>query len=81
MNILITGANGGYGTYVLDFLKGNAKGNNIFCLVRSEEKGKKIVEKGFKIRIGDYSNPNSMKEALKGIDRSFAYIHICSWIA
>jgi len=29
MNILITGANGGYGTYVLDFLKGNAKGNNI----------------------------------------------------
>lgn len=69
MNILITGANGGYGTYVLDFLKNNTKNNNIFCLVRSEEKGKKIIEKGFKIRIGDYADPNSMKQALKGIDR------------
>ena len=69
MNILITGANGGYGTYVLDFLKNKNKSNNIFCLVRSEEKGKKILEKGFKIRIGDYSKPELMKQALKGIDR------------
>lgn len=38
-------------------------------MVRSEEKGKKIIEKGFKIRIGNYADPNSMKEALKGIDR------------
>ena len=69
MNILITGASEGYGTYVLDFLKDNIKGNNIFCLVRNKEKGKKLIEKGFKIRIGDYSDPESMKEALKGIDR------------
>ncbi len=38
-------------------------------MVRSEEKGKKIIEKGFKIRIGDYADPASMKEALKGVDR------------
>ena len=69
MNILITGANGGYGTYVLYFLRQNTKNNKIICLVRSEEKGKKIKKQGFEIRIGDYSNIDSMKQALKGIDR------------
>lgn len=43
--------------------------NEIYVLVRSEEKGEALKEAGFNIRIGDYDDLDSMKEALKGIDR------------
>ncbi len=43
--------------------------NEIYALVRSEEKGEALKEAGFNIRIGDYDDLDSMKEALKGIDR------------
>ena len=41
--------------------------NEIYALVRSEEKGEALKEAGFNIRIGDYDDLDSMKEALKGI--------------
>lgn len=69
MNILITGANGGYGTYAIDYLKKFAPTANLFGLVRSEAKGQGLKEKGVHIRIGDYADLDSMKKALIGMDR------------
>lgn len=69
MNILVTGANGGYGRYALDYLREFAPEANLYALVRSEEKGQFFKEKGINIRIGDYTNLDSMVKALVGIDR------------
>jgi len=69
MNIMVTGANGGYGSYALDYLREFAPEANLYALVRSKEKGKALKDKGVNIRIGDYTNLDSMVDALKGIDR------------
>lgn len=69
MNYLVTGATGGFGGYALDFLKEMVPIATISALVRSEEKGIELKEKGFNVKIGDYANASSMKEALQGIDR------------
>lgn len=69
MNYLVTGATGGFGGYALDFLKEMVPIATISALVRSEEKGIELKEKGFNVKIGDYADASSMKEALQGIDR------------
>lgn len=69
MNIMITGASGEYGSYAIDYLQKFAPEANLYGLVRSESKGKKLKDKGVNLRIGDYTDANSMIDALKGIDR------------
>ena len=69
MHYLVTGATGGFGGYALEFLKKMVPQNEIYALVRSEEKGEALKEAGFNIRIGDYGDLDSLKEALEGIDR------------
>ncbi|KRO00584.1 NAD(P)H-binding protein [Companilactobacillus kimchiensis] len=69
MNIMVTGANGGYGSQAIDYLQRFAPEANIYGLVRSEGKGVELKEKGINVRIGDYSDVDSMVKALKGIDR------------
>lgn len=69
MKYLVTGATGGFGGYALDFLKEMVPISDIYALVRSEEKGADLKEKGFNLRIGDYADTDSMKQALQGIDR------------
>lgn len=69
MNIMVTGANGGYGSLAIDYLQKFAPNDNLFGLVRSEAKGATLIKKGVNIRIGDYSDIDSMRTALKGIDR------------
>ncbi|WP_125709863.1 NmrA family NAD(P)-binding protein [Companilactobacillus zhongbaensis] len=69
MNIMVTGANGGYGSYAIDYLKKFAPDANIFGLVRNEAKGVALKEKGINVRIGDFSDKASLIEAFKGIDR------------
>lgn len=66
--ILITGANGHLGTQTIDFLLDNNPDTNIAGLVRSEEKGAELKEKGIEIRIGDYTDSASIEQALQGID-------------
>ncbi|MCP1639621.1 NAD(P)H dehydrogenase (quinone) [Streptococcus gallinaceus] len=68
-NYLITGANGGYGRAVIDYLQTAIDKENIFSLVRSEEKGKALKEAGIQIRIGDYTDKDSLLAAFKGIDK------------
>lgn len=69
MKYLVTGATGGFGGYALDFLKESVPTADIYALVRSEEKGAALKEAGLNIRIGDYADKESMKQALEGIDR------------
>ena len=69
MNILVTGATGGYGNYAIEYVRKFAPEANVYGLVRNEETGKSLIEKGFQIRIGDYSDYDSMVKALEGIDR------------
>jgi NAD(P)H dehydrogenase (quinone) len=68
--ILVTGANGHFGSAAIDFLLSKGiPANEIVGLVRSEEKGKALREKGVQLRSGDYTNYGSIEEALKGVDR------------
>lgn len=69
MNVLLTGASGGYGHYALEYLQKITKKDNLYALVRSEAKGAALKAKGINVRIGDFSDLESMKKALKGIDR------------
>lgn len=69
MTYLVTGATGGFGNYALNFLKELVPQNEIYALARSEEKAASLKAAGFNVRIGDYADADSMKEALVGIDR------------
>ena len=69
MKYLVTGATGGFGGYALNFLKESVATADIYALVRSEEKGAALKEAGLNIRIGDYADKDSMKQALEGINR------------
>ncbi|MQS76782.1 NAD(P)H-binding protein [Companilactobacillus halodurans] len=69
MNIMVTGANGGYGHDALQYLQKLAPNDNLYGLVRSEKKGAGLKKHGINLRIGNFSDLDSMKSALKGIDR------------
>lgn len=66
--ILITGANGHLGSQTINFLLDENPDANIAGLVRSKEKGAELEAKDVEIRIGDYNDYSSIKEAVKGID-------------
>ncbi len=66
--ILITGANGNLGSQTIDFLLDKNTDEDIAGLVRSEQKGAELKEKGVEIRIGDYNDYSSIEEAIRGID-------------
>ncbi|GAB3820951.1 SDR family oxidoreductase [Pontibacter rugosus] len=68
--ILVTGATGNYGSKAIAFLlKKGITATNIAVLVRSEENYQDLVEQGVDIRIGDYSDVDSMVKAFKGVDK------------
>ncbi|MBL7681784.1 MAG: SDR family oxidoreductase [Flavipsychrobacter sp.] len=66
--ILVTGANGNLGAATINFLLKKIPAENIRALVRSEEKGITLKEKGIEIALGDYFNSQSLASAMKGID-------------
>ncbi|MFH5831939.1 SDR family oxidoreductase [Halalkalibaculum sp. DA384] len=65
---LITGANGELGSQTIDFLLEKNPDADIAGLVRSEEKGAELKEKGVEIQIGDYTDYPSIEKAVQGID-------------
>ncbi|KAN0050377.1 hypothetical protein ACTA71_003497 [Dictyostelium dimigraforme] len=70
MTILITGSNGKFGKNSIEFLLSNGiDPKSIIAFVRDESKGKQFQEKGINIRIGDYSNEESLIKAFEGIDK------------
>lgn len=68
--ILITGANGNYGKSTLDFLlKKGLNPDQLVGLVRNAENGAELKKLGIEVRIGDYSNYDSLVEAFQGIEK------------
>lgn len=66
--ILVTGANGHLGSSTINHLLKIDPEAEVAGLVRSEEKGAELREKGVELRIGDYNDYASIREAVKGID-------------
>ena len=66
--ILVTGANGNLGSQTIDFLLEQKPDANVAGLVRSEEKGAELKEKGVELRIGDYIDYASMRKAVEDVD-------------
>ncbi|WP_149524653.1 SDR family oxidoreductase [Sphingobacterium hotanense] len=66
MKIGITGATGQLGRIAVDKLKLYTPSDHFVALVRSPEKA---VELGIEVRLFDYSNPETLAESLKGIDK------------
>jgi NAD(P)H dehydrogenase (quinone) len=66
--ILVTGANGHLGSMAIDHLLKKKPDADIAGLVRSEEKGDDLKEKGVQIRIGDYFDTDSLDKAFDGVD-------------
>lgn len=67
--ILVTGATGHLGNQIVAHLLTQISPSEIAVLVRSEEKAKELKEKGVQIRVGDYTNPNSLVAAFKGVKK------------
>lgn len=67
--ILITGASGHLGTAVIDHLLTRISADKIVAMVRTADKGKSLKAKGIHIRIGDYSDKTSIRNALQGITK------------
>ena len=66
---LITLASSHFGTLAINFLLKEIPSKNIIATVRDAKKGEKLKEKGIEIRIADYSKPETLKEAFKGVDK------------
>ena len=63
--ILITGGTGFVGSHILR--KANEKNIEVKCLVRNEERGKKLKENGVETVEGDILNPETLDSAMKDI--------------
>ena len=68
--ILVTGANGHYGTGVLKALinRGSAK-ENIYAMVRNKVKAADLQSLGIHVVYGDYEDYDSLLKAFSGIDK------------
>lgn len=68
--ILVTGATGKYGTKVLEHLLKNGVGAQpISALVRDAAKGQNLQNQGIELRVGDYSDVDSLVQAFQGVDK------------
>ncbi len=69
--ILVTGATGGLGSAVVNFLLEKTAASNISVLVRDAAKVETLKEKGVNIVVGDYSDIDSLIAAFQGIDKLY----------
>ena len=66
---LVTLANSHFGTLAIETLLKEVPAKNIIGTVRDLKKGEKLKAKGIEIRVADYSKPETLKEAFKGVDK------------
>jgi NAD(P)H dehydrogenase (quinone) len=67
--ILITGATGNLGAAVIDRLLARTDPSDVAVLVRDADKAAGLAQQGVSVRVGDYSDPNSLAQAMEGVDR------------
>lgn len=68
MTYLVTGATGGLGKAILGHLSKHVAKDNISVLVRSVEKAETLKNEGYDVRIGTYSDKESLEKAFEGIE-------------
>ena len=68
--ILITGASGQFGKATINsLLKKGINANYIKALARDPAKAEDIKQQGIDIVIGDYNDPSSLRNAMKGVEK------------
>lgn len=67
--ILVTGATGTIGSFVVENLQ--KSGADFIALARTEEKAKSLNEKGISTVLGDLADVESLRTAMNGIDKLF----------
>ena len=67
--ILVTLSNSHFGTLAINSLPKKVPAKDIIGTVRDLSKGVKLKEKGIEIRVGDYTKPETLKEAFKGVKK------------
>ena len=68
--ILITGATGKYGNKAMEhLLNKGVDASHIAALVRDTAKGENLRAKGIELRIGDYTDVDSLVAAFQGVDK------------
>lgn len=68
--IMITGATGHFGKSTINYLiEKGVQASTITALVRDESKSKELAERGISIKVGDYSNYDSLVAAFQGAEK------------
>lgn len=67
--ILVTGSTGELGKEIMKALLQKAPANQIIAFARDAEKAGSYAEQGATIRIGDYSDHQSLVKAFRGVDK------------
>jgi NAD(P)H dehydrogenase (quinone) len=65
----ITGANGQLGQLVIQGLLGTVPASHIVGLVRRPTEAQALRALGVEVRLGDYDRPDTLKAALRGVDK------------
>jgi len=67
--IAVTGASGNLGSATLEFLLGRHAPRDLIAIVRDPAKATALAAKGVEVRRGDYTDPASLENALRGVER------------
>lgn len=68
--ILVTGATGEFGkSAIQQLIEKGIQPSNIIALSRSEENARSLKNQGITVKIGDYTNYDSMVKAFEGVDQ------------
>ena len=68
--ILVTGATGQFGSKAIEhLLSKQVSPTQIIALVRDRAKAKSLLDKGIQVRVGDYTDMDSLIQAFQGVDK------------
>ncbi|AHH96515.1 SDR family oxidoreductase [Kutzneria albida] len=67
--IVVTGATGQLGRLVVDGLLKQVPAEQVTVAVRDEAKAADLAERGVRVRVADYNDPQSLERAFQGADK------------
>ncbi|MCX5254638.1 SDR family oxidoreductase [Streptomyces canus] len=67
--LIVTGATGHLGSLILNRLLERVPADRIAVSVRDVSKAADLAERGVRVRAGDFTEPDSLKDAFEGADR------------
>lgn len=67
--IVVSGANGKLGRAVVDQLLERVPAGRVAASVRDPDAAEDLVERGVRVRLGDFSRPDTLKNAFEGAER------------